>query len=88
MSKTRDLNSLAGLFLLILAVAGSSACSFGSVTAQKPARDSETAAAAAAPPTSTSTPAYKPPKRVSRDVLDSDKKAAEKDDAAKIKIKK
>lgn len=84
MSKTPRLNSLAGLFLLVLIAVGSSACSFGSVTAQKPARDSETAAGAQP----TSTPAYKPPKRVSRDVLDSDKKADKKDETVKSKTKK
>ena len=85
MLKLRRAKVFLGLFLLVPAVAGS-ACSFGSITAQKPTI-SETVGTESTP---SPTPAYKPLKRVSRDVLDSDKKdkTGRKGEAAKSKNKK
>jgi hypothetical protein len=65
--------------LLIAMTALASACSMGRISAQKTASQ-QTAAA----PTESPTPGYKPLKRVSRDVLDSDKK----EEPAKNKTKK
>ena len=88
--KTPRVNSLKALYFLVLiavcAAFASSACSFGSATAQRPpSKESETADAY---PTPSPTPGYKPAKRVSRDVLDSDKRTDKKDEAEKSKTKK
>lgn len=82
MMKTPRVNTLLGLFLLGL-IAVTSACSFGNITAQKPAAG-ETVSTQ---PTPSPTPGYKPLKRISRDVIDSDK-AEKKDKPAKSKEKK
>lgn len=72
---------------LILLIAGAlgSACSFGNISAQQPATQ-ETVTAAATRPAESPTPAYKKPKRVSRDVLDSDRE--KKEEPAKKKKSK
>ena len=72
MFKTKRIKMFTGALLLTAAALGS-ACSSGTATAQTPH----------VKPLSSPTPEYKPPKRVSRDVI----KTETKDDAVKIKAK-
>jgi hypothetical protein len=64
-------NILTGFILLVLTCT-SSACSLDSITAQKSSSREDVSTAQT--PTPEPTPNYKPLKRVSRDVLDTDKK--------------
>jgi ABC-type glycerol-3-phosphate transport system substrate-binding protein len=72
MFKTEKLKTLIGVTLLALA-AFSSACSSGTATAQTPR----------VKPVESPTPEYKPPRRVSRDVI----KTETKEQPVKVKAK-
>jgi hypothetical protein len=72
MFKTQQIKTYIGVLLLAFAVVGS-ACSTGTTTAQTPR----------VKPASSPTPEYKPPKRVSRDVI----KTETKDEKEKNKAK-
>lgn len=76
--KTQRIKLFIGLLILALTAFGS-ACSFGKATAQNPQGEPR-----AARPTESPTPAYKPLKRVSRDIIKSETKA----EPVKAKVKK
>jgi hypothetical protein len=76
--RMKSLETIFGLLLVALAGLGT-ACSFGSISAQKTA-PKETVTR----PTESPTPGYKPLKRVSRDIVASDKM----EEAPKDKVKK
>jgi hypothetical protein len=78
MIKTQRIKMFVGLLMLASAAFGS-ACSFGKATAQNPQQETR-----APRPTETPTPAYKPLKRVSRDIIKTDAK----DETAKVKAKR
>ena len=83
MNKTSRANILILVILLPLIALGS-ACGYNKASAQKPS-NAETVRTR---PTESPTPAYKPLKRVSRDVIDSDDKKEEKQAPVKIKANK
>ena len=83
MKKTQRINNLIWLLLLALIAVGS-ACSLGKANAQRPT----SAETVRRQPTESPTPAYKPLKRVSRDVIDTDKTETDKKaDSSKKKAK-
>ncbi|HVE59031.1 MAG TPA: hypothetical protein VNB22_19565 [Pyrinomonadaceae bacterium] len=75
MIKTQQVKMFLGTFLLTFAAFGA-ACSSGTTTAQTPR----------VKPVESPTPAYKPPKRVSRDVIKTETTET-KEEAVKIKAK-
>lgn len=79
MIRSIDKNYTLLILLFVTLVAGTSACSLGNASAQKPIAETARTRPAESP-----TPGYKPLKRVSRDVIDTDKK----EEPAKNKAKK